>query len=119
LVARASKVNRKKRRCGAIGGGRGWQPEQVTGEKKGATTSGRGENGECNKARERDERALVMAVAAVRSTAVAVRTTLNSLIMEVIFEEIALSNSKVTVRTPLIRTILKGLVQSAAICPYP
>ena len=45
-------------------------------------------------------------------------TTLNSLITRVISEKIALSDSRATVRTLLIRTILKGLVQSTTICPY-
>ena len=65
-MARASKVNRKKRRCGAIGGGRGWQPEQVTGEKEGATTNDGVIGRVGNKAKE--EKGCVVVVAATIGT---------------------------------------------------
>jgi len=49
---------------------------------------------------------------------VAGETTLNFLITGVVFREIALSNSRTTVETPLIMTVLIELVQSTAICLY-
>ena len=60
-----------------------------------------------------------MTAAAGTTGTVAGETTLNSLIMRVIFREITLSDSRATVETLLIMTILTGLMHSKARCPYP
>ena len=60
-----------------------------------------------------------MVAAAGTTTVVAGETTLNSLITGVIYGEIALSDSRVIIGTPLIIAILTGLVQSTPRCPYP
>jgi len=83
-------------------------------EKEGATCGGEG--GISNIAREGKEGVLVMTGTAV---VVAKRTILNSLIKGVIFEEVASSDSRAIVGTPLIRAILIGVLQSMAIYPYP
>jgi len=57
--------------------------------------------------------------AAGTTTVVAGETTLNSLITGVIYGEITLSDSRVTIGIPLIIAILTGLGQSTARCPYP
>jgi len=57
-------------------------------------------------------------VAARTETTIAGGTTLKSLITWVIYEEIVLSDSGATIRTPLIKVILKRLMQSIVICPY-
>jgi len=67
---------------------------------------------------EKKKRALIIAVAARTATTIAWGTTLKSLITWVISEEIVLSDSGATIRTPLIKVILKRLMQSIVICPY-
>jgi len=69
-------------------GERGWRPEQAMtgGEKEGATASGGGEGGVGSRARKEKERALIMTAATGTTVVIARGTTLNSLIMGVIFE---------------------------------
>ena len=57
-------------------------------------------------------------MAARTETTIAGGTTLKSLITWVISEEIVLFDSGATIRTPLIKVILKRLMQSIVICPY-
>ena len=85
---------------------------------KGRNNSGEGEGVFSSRARDERRRAVVVAAAVGTTNAGAGETTLNSLITEVIFREIVLLDSRVTMRTPLIMIILTGLVQSTARYPY-